>query len=417
VIEQQPQEIGVDEARSRILERFAPLPSEAIPIADALGRVLAQPVASDIDLPPFANSAMDGYALRSVDVRDASERPVRVEVAFSVQAGDEPASLSSPRTCARIMTGAPLPKGADAVIPFERVGTDGNTAIVVKEAVASGTNVRHAGEELRAGDRLLRTGTRLGPAALALLSSAGAPTVTVHKRPRVAVLATGDEIAEPGAPLSPGRIWDGNSPALIAMIDGLGATPIPLAAARDDKATLRSRLGEARRAGSDLLVTTGGVSAGDFDLVKQVLRSRGNFDEWRVKMRPGRPLAFGAIGSLPVIGLPGNPVAAFVAFVQFARPAILKMLGIASPSWLPAELPVIVRDAIDNRGGRRTFARVVVSRCADGFEAQLAGPQGSANLLTLARANGLLVIPEEIERVQPGMRLAAQMPGWKFDEL
>lgn len=415
--QQQPQESSVDEARARILERFAPLPAEAISVDNALGRVLAESVTSVVDLPPFDNSAMDGYALRSLDVRGASERPVRVEVAFFVQAGDEPAGLVPPGTCARIMTGAPLPMGADAVIPFERAEVDGDAAIVVSEPAAPGTNVRQAGEELRAGDKLMPAGARVGPAALALLSAAGVRTVTVHRRPRIAVLATGDEIAEPGAPLTRGRVWDGNSPALLAMIDGLGATPIPLGAARDDEAMLRALLAEARGAGADLLVTTGGVSAGDFDLVKQVLRSCGDFEEWRVRMRPGRPLAFGKIGSLPVIGLPGNPVAAFVAFIQFARPVVLKMLGVAAAAWLPPELPVIVRDAIENRGGRRTYARVAVSRCPDGFEARLAGPQGSANLLTLARANGLLVIPEAVERVQPGMRLTAQMPGWRFDEL
>jgi molybdopterin molybdotransferase len=410
-------ELSVDEAREHILAAFAPLPAETVVRRAALGRILAEPVIAAVNLPPFDNSAMDGYAVRAADVAGAASQPVQLQVIGSVPAGSgEPQTIRS-GACARIMTGAPLPAGADAVIPFERVAVATKRAIEVNEPVAPGACVRRAGEDLRAGDRLLESGARIGPAALALLSAADAESVRAHRKPKAAVLVTGDEIARSGSPVSPGQIRDGNSPALLAMIDRLGAAPIDLGVARDDAAELRERFEAAREAGVDLLITTGGVSAGDFDVVKQVMRAHGEFEEWRVRMRPGRPLAFGTIGALPVIGLPGNPVAAFVAFVQFARPAILKMMGVPRNDWLPPELPVIVRDEIDNRGGRRTFARVGVTRGAEGYEARLAGPQGSANLLTLARANGLLVIPDDVELVQPGMRLMAQMPGWRFDEL
>lgn len=412
-----PREIGVDETRGRILAAFSTLPIEDAQIDDALGRVAAAKIYASVDSPIFTNSAMDGYAVRSADIARAAIKAVELSVAAEVPAGSGEEILLTQGSCARIMTGAPLPAGADVVVPFELTSPleDGRVAIHV--ALAPGVNVRSAGEEFRVGDSLIDAGRRIGPAEAALLASAGVTSVNVRRPPRVAILATGDEVVGAGAPRAPGQIWNANSPMLASLILDLGAEPILLGIARDESDELIARFERARVSEVDLLITTGGVSAGDFDLVKRVLRAQGEFEEWRVRMRPGRPLAFGAIGALPVIGLPGNPVAAFVAFVQFARPAILKMQGAPPSDWLPPELPVIVRDEIDNRGGRRTFARVAVLRGGDGFEARLAGPQGSANLLTLSRSNGLLVIPEDLERIQPGMRLMAQMPGWRFDEL
>lgn len=410
-----PQEISVDDARRRIAGASSPLPAEEIAVLQALGCALAEPLVSPADLPAFTNSAMDGYAVRAADISAAHAQSVRLPVSSSIAAGSQIKAELEPGSCARIMTGAPLPAGADAVVPFEQTTPSDADWVAFGETLPAGANVRFAGEDARAGDQLLPLGTRVRPAVIALLSSLGLATVRVHRKPRVAVLATGDEVIEPGVPLAPGLIWDANSPALAAMIDDLGAVAIPLGIARDSGQELASRFEEAERRRADFLITCGGVSAGDFDLVKRVLFAHGHFEAWSVRMRPGRPLAFGKIGQLPVLGLPGNPAAAAVAFLQFARPAILTMLGVAPEHRLLPEIPVIVRDHIENRGGRRSFARVRVSRCAEGFEARLSGPQGSANVLTSARANGLLVIPEEIERVQPGMRLTAQMPGWSFD--
>ena len=412
-----PPEISVDNARDRILAVFSVLPSENTAIDEALGRVAADGISAPVDSPAFTNSAMDGYALRASDIDGASLSSVHIPVEAEVPAGSGESVRLTPGACARIMTGAPLPAGADAVVPFELTTPHDDGRVSINAAVHAGANVRPAGEDFRIGEMLIDVGTRLGPAEIALLASVGLRSLAIRRRPRVAILATGDELVEPGAPRRSGQIWNANSPMLAALVRSLDAEPVMFGIAGDASDALSAWFDRARASEIDLLITTGGVSAGDFDLVKQVMRARGTFDEWRLRMRPGRPLAFGSIGALPVLGLPGNPVAAFVAFVQFARPAILKMQGALPSDWLPPELPVIVRDGIENSGGRKTFARVSVTRCAEGHEARLAGPQGSANLLTLSRANGLLVIPEDVERVQPGMRLTAQMPGWTFDML
>ena len=412
VSEPPPAELSVDEARRRILRRFAPLSIEEASVRSAVNLYLAKPVLASVDLPVFTNAAMDGYALRSDDVDvGGSELPI----AASIAAGDACGFTLPPRSAARIMTGAPMPSGADAVAPFEHAALISDRLVRIAERPTAGANLRQAGEDVRRGDPILLSGRRIRPAQLAVLAAAGITMVHAHRRPRVAVLATGNEVVESGAPLESGQIWDANSAAIVAMINDLGAIAVPLGIARDDGPDLVRTLTEATRLGVDLLVTSGGVSAGDFDIVKQVLRAQGSVEIWRVRMKPGRPLAFGTIGDMPVLGLPGNPVAALVSFLQFARPAILTMLGAPIGELLLLEVPVTVVEAIENPGGRRNFVRVWVAPTRAGFEASMIGAQGSANVATFAQSNGLLVIPEDTARVKPGARLMAQMPSWSLD--
>jgi len=274
------------------------------------------------------------------------------------------------------------------------------------------SNVRRQGEDFCAGEQLLSAGTRVGPSQIALLASLGLPEIAVVRRPRVGVLTTGNEVVDPGQTLKPGQIWDSNGPAIAALIEQAGAIPVRLGIARDNASDVRQRLGDAQAAGLDLLITSGGVSAGDYDLVKEVLRASGDIAFWSVRIKPGKPLAFGLLDGLPLIGLPGNPVAGMVAFLQFARPALMKMLGRAD-LFLP-EIEARLLDRVENRGGRRNFVRVRVEQAADGWTATLTGAQGSAQLSTMARANGLLIIPEEMTVAEPGMRFQVQMPGWEM---
>ncbi len=409
--------IGVDEALERILASFTPLPGPSTPILDALGLVLAEDVVAGDNLPPFANSAMDGYAVRASDTTKASkDRPVGLHVIGYVRAGAAPERHVTEGTAIRIMTGAPLPAGADAVVRFEDTDEDGLVPgvahpgrVSIKRAAAPGDHVRPAGEDLKTGETPLRAGTRLGAPEIGLLAAMNRETVVVHRRPRVAILSTGDEVVAVGTEAQTGQIRDSNGNMLAAMTRQLGGEPLLLGIARDADDELRAQLGAARAA--DLLVTSGGVSHGDYDVVKQVLQREGEIAIWQVRMKPGKPLAFGRIGGTALLGLPGNPVAAAVGFAQFGRPAILTMLGrrdLAMPT-----IQATVAERIENGGGRRHFVRVVVAGNAnDGYSARLAGHQGAGILTSLVRANGLLVVPEEMDAVEPGTRLPVQMIDW-----
>lgn len=411
-----PHRIDVDEARARVLAAFPALPMVRLSLSEALGCVLAVDVIAGASVPAFANAAMDGFALQAGDTAGATiERPVSLRVVAEAAAGYESTANVTPGTAVRIMTGAPVPAGADAVVRFEE--TDEATTgrrhgpgelVAIWTAVRVGANVRPIGEDVHAGETVLTAGTRVRPAEIGVLATLNRPFVTVHRRPRVGVLATGDEIVDPGEPLGPGQIRNSNAPMLAAMITRCGGEVVPLGTARDCAAELRSRLLAA--AGLDLLLTTGGVSVGDYDLVKQVLQAEGRIDLWEVRIKPGKPLAFGWIGQTPVLGLPGNPVAAAVAFEQFARPAIRRMLGYRS-----LEIPTIIarlEDRVENRGGRRHYVRVAVTASPDGYVARLAGGQGSGVLSTLTRANGLLVIPEHLPDAEAGSLLPVQMLDW-----
>ena len=401
-------EISFDEARRRVLTAFSALPAETVDVRNALNAVLAESIASPIDLPRFTNAAMDGYAVRSADIGSSPDLPI----AASIAAGDPVEYVLPDGFAVRIMTGAPLPTGADSVIPFELAHLVSDSVVRFNAAPVWGANVRWAGDHLRAGQSSLTAGTIIRPAQMAVLSSIGVTKVRVHRRPRIALLATGDEVIAPGGPLGPSQTWDATSAALAAMVIELGAIPVSLGIARDHEPDLLERIAGAVDRNADLLITTGGVSAGDFDLVKRVLQRRGDVEAWSIRMKPGRPLAFGTIGAVPTLGLPGNPVAALVAFLQFARPAILAMLGVVGSARDLTEVPVTAMDTVENRGGRRNFTPVTVRITAAGFGARALEHRGSADILSFAGSDGLMVIPESVERVEPGMRLMAQMPGW-----
>ncbi len=408
----------VDEARDQILLAFAPLAPELFPLDAALGLVLAEAVVAGADLPPFANAAMDGYALRAADIAGATaERPTRLRVTGEAPAGTTPFARVEAGTAVRIMTGAPLPAGADAVVRFEETD-DGQSepgAVLIRNAAGQGSNVRPAGEDVATGAPVLSAGTRLRPAEIAILAALGHESVLAHRRPRVAILATGDELVPAGATLGPGQIHDSNGPALAAMVRQAGGEPVQLGIARDAQDDLRAHFAGALASGVDLIVTAGGVSVGDYDLVKEVLRADGRIDFWRVRIKPGKPLAFGHLGDrppVPLIGLPGNPVAAAVAFAQFVRPAILTMLGRADIAVPTITARLLGR--IDNAGGRRHFVRVHVRQdpASGDYTARPAGPPGAGRISSLVASNGLLIIPEDHAAAETGELFQVQMPDW-----
>lgn len=410
--------VDVDEARARILDAVSPLPSIRVPLNLALGLTLSVEVVAGADLPPFANAAMDGFAVRAADTLAASPgAPSLLRVIAEAPAGMPPAVGIGPGEAVRIMTGAPIPPGADAVVRFEETDEEiGGYAprgrpggeIGVLRSVRPGVNIRPAGEDVRIGRTVLPAGTRLRPSEIGILAALNRVGATVHRRPRVAVLATGDEIVDPGADLCPGQIRNSNGPMLEALVCRCGGDPIPLGIARDDSSALQAKLRQATDA--DLVLTSGGVSVGDYDLVKHVLRREGQIHLWQVRIKPGKPLAFGRVGGTPLLGLPGNPVAAAVAFEQFARPAIAKMLG--RPNLGIPTVRARLADRVENRGGRRHFARVRVDATPDGYVARLAGAQGAGVLSSLAAANGLLVIPEEVVVAEVGETFPVQMLDW-----
>ncbi len=409
--------LGVDEARERILTAFAPLPTVRVPLLDALGMVLAVDAIAGGAVPRFANAAMDGFAVRAADTAGAGPaRPATLAVVGEAAAGRAMAAVVGPGQAVRIMTGAPVPTGADAVVRFEETDEatgesgGGRTGRIIRvlRPVVPGQNVRPVGEDFPAGATVLAAGSRVRPAGLGLLATLNRTHATVHRRPTVAVLATGDEVVDPGDDLGPGQIRNSNSALVAGLVRRCGGEPRVLGVARDDADHLREKLREALAA--DLIVTTGGVSVGDYDLVKRVLRQEGRIELWQVRIKLGKPLAFGWIGETPLLGLPGNPVAAAVAFEQFARPAIGRMLGRRDLS-LPS-VPARLVGRIENRGGRRHFARVRVEWAGNGYVATPAGAQGAGILSTLARANALLVVPEEMREAVDGDVLVAQMLDW-----
>lgn len=382
--------LSVEEAFRTIVGQFRPLETEHVPLHEATGRVLAADVHAPEPVPPFDNSAMDGYAVRFEDVLEASESsPATLYVIGEVPAGRAPEAVVEPGTCVRVMTGAPMPEGADAVVMREdtRETPDRIEVLVPAEL---GEHVRRVGDDIPAGSRVLFAGHVLNPSSLGVLASIGVGTVPVIRRPRVALLATGDELVELTQPLGPGQIRNSSAIALAAAIEEMGAVPVPLGIARDVREELEAKLREGARA--DLLVTTGGVSVGDYDLVREVLTALGELRLWRVNMQPGKPLAFGRLDGCPVLGLPGNPVSSMVAFELFVRPAIRRMQGHAAIAHVP--VPVVLDAPIAKKNARRQYLRALLRLVDGAFHADLTGPQGSHMLTSMARANALVILPE-----------------------
>ncbi|HEY8292626.1 MAG TPA: gephyrin-like molybdotransferase Glp [Thermomicrobiales bacterium] len=393
-----PRPLSVAEAQAGVLARFRRCDAESVGLAVALGRTLAAEIAALCDLPSFTNSAMDGYAVRADDTAGASaERPVRLAVIGIHAAGDVLSLTIRAGEATAITTGALLPAGADAVVRLEE--TDGGAATVaIRVAVASGTNVRRKGGMVRAGAPLLHIGARLSPGEIGLLAATGSTLLPVVRRPRIALLSTGNELVPAEARTGPGQIPDTNGPMLAALVERYGGRPISLGIARDTPEDVRRSLDAAPDV--DCIITTGGVSVGAYDAVRAVIAERGTLDFWRVRMRPGHPVAFGMIGATPALALPGNPVAAFVTFHVLARPAIARMLG-QSPE-LPPTIPVRLTHAVAHRGEQQSYLRARLRATPMGWEADTAMDQTVGNILSLSEADSLAVIPAGAARIGEG---------------
>ena len=388
--------LTVDEALDRILSAMPSLQAHAVPLLDALGAVLAEDARADHDVPPFTNSAMDGYAVRSADVATA---PARLTVVGDIAAGASPTRAVGPGEAMRIMTGAPLPEGADTVVRVEDTD-NGRDRVTIQVATQRGVSVRRQGEDLRAGEAVISEGTVLRAAEIGVLATTGRSRVRVVRRPRVAVLSTGDEVLELDAPLGPGLIRDANRYSLSAAVRAAGCPPWTLGIVRDTPDALRAALREAIAA--DAIVTSGGVSVGDHDHVKPVVSELGTMDFWSIAIRPGRPLAFGELRDgerrVPIFGLPGNPVSSLLTFELFVRPALLRMAGHASVARPRARARLMER--IDKPAQLRFFARGIHD-ASDGT-VRTTGPQGSGILRSMALANCLIDLPEGRDRHEPG---------------
>jgi len=404
--------IPVREALDRILAGVSVLGVETVSLLDSLDRVLAEAVDSPLDLPARTNSAMDGYACRAEDVRGASKgTPKTLRVIESVAAGRLPTRPVGPCLATRIFTGAPLPEGADGVIRQEDTEAAGDEVRVLADRDA-GRNVRLAGEDLKRGARVLEPGALLGAAQLGVLASMAQGSVSVHRRARVAIIASGDEIAdldEAEAILAGEKVASSNSYTLHALVRDAGAVPVPLGIAKDTLASVRALIERGMRE-ADLIVSTAGVSVGEHDFVHAALADLGAVtDFWRVSMRPGSPLAFATVGGVPLIGLPGNPVSTMVCFELFVRPAIRKMQG---HRVLHRRAVRVTADEHIRAAGRLThFLRGVLRETPDGYRARLTGPQGSGILTSMVRANALLIVPETKSDVLPGESLTAILLG------
>jgi molybdopterin molybdotransferase len=405
-----PPLMPVDDALSRILSDIQPLATESIPLTDALNRILAESVTAAIDLPPFANSSMDGFAVHAADTPHASPTtPVQIPVQMDIPAGSDAVQPLPTGAAARIMTGAPLPPGADAVIPVEDTGiewTPGGEAdlpsrISIIRPVSSGSNVRPRGEDIQTGQVVLPAGSVIGPPEIGVLVSLGHQTVTVFRQPTVAILSSGDELVEVDEPLTPGKIRNSNSYVLAALVKANGGVPIRIPTARDTLADVRRRFHEALAHRPDVLLSSAGVSVGVHDVVRTVLDELGEVKLWRVNLRPGKPLAFGLLQGIPFFGLPGNPVSAQITFDIIVRPALLK-LG-SRPDNIRLVEATLAEDIASD--GRLTYFRVRLSRDASGsLIATTTGTQSSGAMLSMVLADGLLIVPAGETIARKGQR-------------
>jgi molybdopterin molybdotransferase len=389
--------IPLDEATEFVLGGCSPLPPRTVRRDRASGCVLAAEVRATEDVPPFANTAMDGYAVRAADVAGA---PVTLPVVGEVAAGHPASRALRPGEAMRIFTGAPVPAGADAIVMVERTERrDEGAAVEVRQSVEAGSHIRGAGDDLRAGERLFAAGDALSAAHLGVLASLGIEDVTVHPRPRVGVLSTGDELVDGRGPLAPGQIRDSNRPTLLALVAQAGFEPVDLGRAPDDEGAITAALGHGVSA-CDAVLSSGGVSMGDTDLVKVVLDKLGDMRWMQVSIRPAKPLAFGVVGdgrrSVPVFGLPGNPVSSMVSFELFARPGIRRLAGHPDGRLQRPRLLAVADEELRRRpDGKIHFARVVATvDDAGGLHVRSAGGQGSHHLGAMARSDALAVLPD-----------------------
>ena len=404
--------LSVDEARARILSHFKPIGTETLPLTEGARRVLATDIAAQNDLPSFDNSSMDGFAVIASDLTEATPTsPRTLKVVADIPAGTNPDVTIHPGQAARIMTGAPMPSGADAVTPVEETdfqerapGTPAPENVAVYKALKAGDYVRPRGKDVQTGQPVLQTGHKLRPQDLGLLAMLGVADISVYCKPRVALLSSGDELIPVEEPLRPGKIRDSNTYTLAALIDEVGAEVIRLGIAADRREAVEALFENAAAQKVDLILSSAGVSVGAFDFIKHVVEAQGELTFWRVNMRPGKPLAFGKFKDIPFVGLPGNPVSAFVGFEVFVRPALERLSGLEVGS--RPRVRVRLAEAISS-DGRESYLRASVREENGILSAHLAGHQGSGNLLSIVQANALLIIPSGVKSLAAGKEVDA----------
>ena len=398
--------IQVQEALDKILSQIQFKGVEKVPLDQALGRVLTEDIVSRINNPPLDNSAMDGYALIAKDIESATpENPVKLEVVEEIAAGYTAKGTLKPGQTMRIMTGAPIPPGANAVLMQEDTQKDGDSILCLDKADVE-ENIREAGEDVKIGESVLKKGTTLSPAHIGMLAVIGRSQIEVSQRPTVSILSTGDEILELDETPQGPQIFNSNGHMLAAQIKSAGGIPVYLGIAKDTEKDLMEKFEWALT--GDIVVSSGGVSVGDYDLVKSSLQKMGqDMLFWKVAMKPGKPLAFGRIGQTPIFGLPGNPVSSFVSFEQFVRPSLRKVLGCSDLSHKTVQAKLT--RTINKKPGRLHFLSSIVSWTDGEYTVTPAGEQGSGILKSAANANGLLIFPLEAEEIKQGQEVAVQL--------
>lgn len=385
--------LQVEDAQQRVMAEITPGPAEAVPLADALGRVLREDVAAAYDMPPADNSAMDGFAVRAADI---AQVPAALRVTGDIPAGHPTSETVEPGTAMRIMTGAFVPAGADTVVQVEL--TSGEVTIL--KSLAAGTNIRRRGEDMRAGDVVLRRGNVIGPAEMALLAAVQKTTVQAGRRPEVAILSTGDELVDVDQPLTAGKIVNTNAWLLASLVREAGAIPRMLGIVRDTKAATIAALETASE--SDFILSSGGVSVGAYDFVKEALAELGAESKfWRVAMKPGKPVVLSRLRDRVVFGLPGNPVSCFVSFHLFVQPALRKAMGQEANLW-PVRVTARTGSLLKAPGDRRTYVRVELTARDGELHARPLATQGSGSLTSMIGANGLAIVDEGVTRVEEG---------------
>ena len=395
--------LSVENARNCVLESVGRLDAEPVRLEQSVGRVLAEDVRANRDLPPYDVSAMDGYALRSADL---AKLPATLAIIEDIKAGDLPTKILSPGQCARIMTGAPVPQGADAVIRVEETLALPDNRVQINAAVKPGNDIRVQGEGMRNGEVVLTAGTEITPGVVGVLATVKSAHVQVHRRPRVAILSTGNELEDMDDPVDPNKIPNSNSYALMAQVQALGIEPDLLGIARDDPAELEEYLQRGLR--FDVLLVSGGTSVGVHDYVRPTIESLGvQMKFWRVAMKPGHPLAFGTTASSVFFGLPGNPVSSMVCFEEFVAPALRRMMGHAR--LYRRTVTARLTHGIKHQPGRTEFVRVMLAKDEGGYAATSTGAQGSGMLLSMARADGLMVVPAESAGIAAGSIVTVQL--------
>ena len=394
--------LDVRTARLRMLQAFEPLETNDIMVEQSADYILSSDIKAEVDIPGFLSSAMDGFAVRSSDLVNASKHnPIELKVVVDIPAGKLVEEKLQVGQAARIMTGAPLPEGADAIVPVEQTdfnyrysGLKAPGTVKIYDNPTAGAHIRQIGEDAREGDLVISAGQRLRAQELGLLSMLGIKVVSAYRKPRVGVFSSGDELLEKDKHLQPGKIYDANRPMLISLVEQAGAVAIDLGISQDNEQSVLACLRMAVDANADLIISTAGVSVGAFDFVRTVVEKNGHLDFWRVNMRPGKPICFGDFCDIPFIGLPGNPVAAFVGFHVFISPAIFKMRG--GDSLDQKTYKVKLLEAIES-DGRESYLRVIINHQGGELSARLTGHQGSGNLRSLVDANGLLIVPSGVK--------------------